>query len=44
VSIGVVTVAPPRDRGSETLTESAQRALATAKERGGNMVIAGVIG
>ncbi len=27
VSIGVVTVAPPRDRGSETLTESAQRAL-----------------
>ena len=44
VSIGVVTVVPPRDRGSEALLEAAQRALVSAKERGGNTVVAGVIG
>lgn len=44
VSVGVVTVAPPRDRGSEALVEAAQRALVGAKERGGNTVIAGAIG
>lgn len=43
VSVGVVTVAPPRDRGSEALLEAAQRALTSAKERGGNAVVAGVI-
>jgi len=44
VSVGVVTVAPPRDRGSDTLIEAAQRALVTAKERGGNTVVSGAIG
>ena len=44
VSVGVVTVAPPRDCGSDALIEAAQRALASAKERGGNTVVAGVIG
>jgi diguanylate cyclase (GGDEF)-like protein len=44
VSIGVVTVVPPRDRGSDALIEAAQRALAGAKERGGNSVVAGAIG
>ncbi len=43
VSIGVVTVVPPRDRGSDALIEAAQRALAGAKERGGNEVVAGAI-
>ena len=43
VSIGVVTVVPPRDRGSGTLFQAAQRALVGAKERGGNAVVAGVI-
>jgi diguanylate cyclase (GGDEF)-like protein len=44
VSVGVVTVVPPRDRGSEALIEAAQHALVTAKERGGNTVVSGVIG
>lgn len=44
VSVGVVTVVPPRDRGSEALVEAAQRALVTAKDRGGNVVVAGVMG
>ncbi len=43
VSVGVVTVVPPRDRGSDALLEAAQRALLTAKERGGNTVVAGAI-
>ena len=43
VSVGVVTVVPPRDRGSEALLGAAQRALVSAKERGGNSVIAGTI-
>jgi len=43
VSVGVVTVVPPRDRGSEALLEAAQRALAGAKDRGGNSVVSGVI-
>ena len=43
VSVGVVTVVPPRDRGSEALLDAAQRALATAKEKGGNIVIAGTL-
>ena len=44
VSVGVVTVVPPRDRGSDALLEAAQRALLTAKERGGNTVVPGAIG
>ena len=43
VSVGVVTVLPPRDRGSEALLDAAQRALATAKEKGGNIVVAGAL-
>jgi diguanylate cyclase (GGDEF)-like protein len=43
VSVGVVTAVPPRDRGSEALLEAARRALASAKERGGNSVVAGAI-
>jgi diguanylate cyclase (GGDEF)-like protein len=43
VSIGVVTVVPPRDRGSDALIEAAQRALAGAKERGGNSVVSGAV-
>lgn len=41
VSVGVVTVVPPRDRGSEALLEAAQRALSGAKDQGGNTVVAG---
>jgi diguanylate cyclase (GGDEF)-like protein len=44
VSVGVVTSVPPRDRGSDALIEAAQRALVSAKERGGNSVVAGAIG
>ena len=44
VSVGVVTVVPPRDRGSDALIGAAQRALVTAKERGGNTVVAGAFG
>jgi len=43
VSVGVVTVLPPRDRGSEALLDAAQRALAAAKEKGGNIVVAGAL-
>jgi diguanylate cyclase (GGDEF)-like protein len=43
VSVGVVTVVPPRDRGSDALIEAARRALVTSKERGGNAVVAGTI-
>ena len=43
VSVGVVTAVPPRDRGSEALLEAARRALSSAKERGGNSVVAAVI-
>jgi len=43
VSVGVVTVVPPRDRGSDVLIEAAQHALVTAKERGGNTVVSGAI-
>jgi diguanylate cyclase (GGDEF)-like protein len=43
VSIGVVTVMPPRDRGSDALIEAAQRSLVTAKERGGNSVVSGTL-
>jgi diguanylate cyclase (GGDEF)-like protein len=41
VSVGVVTVAPPRDCGSEVLLDAAQVALASAREQGGNRVVAG---
>jgi diguanylate cyclase (GGDEF)-like protein len=44
VSVGVVTVVPPRDRGSDALIEAAQRALVAAKERGGSTVVAGAVG
>jgi diguanylate cyclase (GGDEF)-like protein len=43
VSVGVATGVPPRDRGSEALLEAARLALASAKERGGNAVVAGII-
>jgi len=44
VSVGVVTAVPPRDRDSEALLEAARHALAAAKDRGGNVVVAGIIG
>jgi diguanylate cyclase (GGDEF)-like protein len=43
VSVGVVTVVPPRTADCEALLDAAQRALANAKEIGGNKVIAGAI-
>jgi diguanylate cyclase (GGDEF)-like protein len=43
VSVGVVTVVPPRDRDSDVFLGAAQRALASAKERGGNTVVLGQI-
>jgi diguanylate cyclase (GGDEF)-like protein len=43
VSVGVITTVPPRDRGSDALLEAARRALASAKERGGNTVVSGAI-
>jgi diguanylate cyclase (GGDEF)-like protein len=43
VSVGVVTVVPPRDRPCEVLLDAAQRALTKAKEQGGNMVVAGTL-
>lgn len=43
VSVGVVTVVPPRDRDSDAFLGAAQRALASAKERGGNTVVLGQI-
>jgi len=44
VSVGVVTVAPPRDQPVEVLLEAAQQALSQAKERGGSCVVAGRLG
>jgi diguanylate cyclase (GGDEF)-like protein len=44
VSVGVVTVVPPRDRPCEALLEAAQRALSGAKDRGGSCVVAGELG
>jgi diguanylate cyclase (GGDEF)-like protein len=41
VSIGVVTVVPPQTAGCEALLDAVQRALASAKEQGGNRVVAG---
>ena len=43
VSVGVVTSVPPRDCTSDALIEAAQRALESAKERGGNTVVSGAI-
>lgn len=43
VSVGVVTVVPPRTADCQALLDAAQRALANAKEVGGNKVIAGAI-
>jgi two-component system chemotaxis family response regulator WspR len=44
VSLGVATAVAPRTLGCEALLEAAQRALAAAKEQGGNRVVAGGIG
>jgi len=44
VSIGVVTAVASRSAGCEALLEAARQALATAKEQGGNRVVAGGIG
>jgi diguanylate cyclase (GGDEF)-like protein len=44
VSVGVATVTPPRSEECQALLDAAQRALANAKEAGGNKVIAGAIG
>jgi diguanylate cyclase (GGDEF)-like protein len=41
VSIGVVTVVPPRTAGCEALLDAVQRALVSTKEQGGNRVVAG---
>jgi diguanylate cyclase (GGDEF)-like protein len=43
VSIGVVTTVAPRGQTCDALLEAAQRALTSAKEQGGNRVVAGVI-
>jgi diguanylate cyclase (GGDEF)-like protein len=43
VSAGVVSAVPPRDRGCEALLEAAQAALRSAKEEGGNRVVAGAV-
>jgi diguanylate cyclase (GGDEF)-like protein len=43
VSVGVVTVVPPRSADCQAILDAAQRALANAKEIGGNKVIAGAI-
>jgi len=43
VSIGVVTAIAPRSLGCEALLDAAQRALAAAKEQGGNRVVEGAI-
>lgn len=44
VSVGVVTVVPPRDQPVEVLLEAARRALSRAKEQGGNCVVAARLG
>ena len=41
VSGGVVTAVPPRDRSCEAMLEVSQKALAAAKEAGGNRVVQG---
>lgn len=41
MSAGVASAVPPRDRGCEVLLEAAQRALAAAKQAGGNRVVQG---
>jgi diguanylate cyclase (GGDEF)-like protein len=41
VSVGVVTVVPPRTVHCEALLDAAHRALASAKEQGGNRVVVG---
>jgi len=41
VSGGVVTAIPPRDGNCEAILEASQRALAAAKEAGGNRVVQG---
>jgi len=41
VSIGVVAVVPPRTAHCEALLDAAHRALASAKEQGGNRVVVG---
>lgn len=41
VSVGVVTVVPPRTQPCAALLEAARRALTKAKEQGGNRVVAG---
>jgi len=40
VSAGVVSTAPPRELGSETMLEAAQRAVAEARSQGGNRAVA----
>jgi diguanylate cyclase (GGDEF)-like protein len=42
VSAGVVTAAPSRERGCETLLEGAEMALKKAKNAGGNRAVSGV--
>ncbi len=41
VSVGVVAVVPPRTAHCEALLDAAHRALASAKEQGGNRVVVG---
>ena len=41
VSGGVVTAIPPRDGNCEAILDASQRALAAAKEAGGNRVVQG---
>jgi diguanylate cyclase (GGDEF)-like protein len=43
VSVGVVTAVASRARGCESLLEAAQAALQSAKEQGGNGVVAGEV-
>jgi diguanylate cyclase (GGDEF)-like protein len=43
-SIGVVTAVPPRDRPCESMLEASRKALAEAKEAGGNRVVSGELG
>lgn len=40
-SVGVVTAVPPRERACEAMLEASQKALAEAKEAGGNRVVRG---
>lgn len=43
MSAGVVTVAPPRDRGCEAMLESAEQALKKAKSGGGGRAVSGTL-